>query len=241
VGEVVQLPAEQTHHALRVLRLKAGDAVELFDGAGLVAAGELVVSGGRSAGVRVRRAQRQASVGPVLHVATAWPKGPRADAMVDQLGQLGVDRLTPLLTERGVVRPGDRVVQRAGRTAVSAAKQSRRATVMRVEPAAVLGVVLDEDGGETRLVLDVAGDTAGAGLGGRLRAAGRVLVLVGPEGGWTPGELESMQAAGCERWRVGPHVMRIATAAATAAALVRYLTLPVSPPGSARATQRASQ
>src|SRR5205823_5762281 len=129
----IKLDATQSHHARDVLRLSDGAVVELFDNAGAVARGQIVAVDPH---VVVRVESIANGVDPSLEivVASAVPKGERADWMIEKLSELGVSKFTPLATARSVVHPrGTGKMQRWRRIAVESAKQSRRAGVMRID------------------------------------------------------------------------------------------------------------
>ncbi|MEO1236739.1 MAG: RsmE family RNA methyltransferase [Planctomycetota bacterium] len=216
-----ELSPDESRHARRVLRLSAGDTVELFDGRGGVASATLTGFGKSGAVCRVDDVRRVPRPTPRVTVASAVPKGPRAEDMVNQLGQLGVGGFVPVVGERSVVEPGEGKRARFERAALAATKQSGRAWTMAVGSAVGLSDWLRESAGVEgpRLILDPGGETGPAVLGGVATAA-EVAVLVGPEGGWADGELAAAEAAGYVRWRLAEHVLRVETAAVAAAAVV---------------------
>lgn len=222
----VQLGPDESKHAVRVLRLSAGDAVTLFDGQGLVAEGTISpVTGSRDAVcVVVTDARRMASLQPELTLAVALPKGSRVDDMVEQLSQMGVDRVIPLRTRRSVVDARDTKLDRLARAAIESAKQCGRAHVMKIDATLDFDRALSQPA-QTRLIAAPGRDTIDEKFTDDLRRTTGVLVLIGPEGGWDDAELVAADAAGFARWSLGPHVMRIETAAVAAAAIVRYATL----------------
>lgn len=228
VERICTLGPDETRHARKVLRLSAGDAIEVFDGSGKLAEAQIVeVVRGRGAGgdhtvCRLGEVRDVAAERPRLTVASAVPKGPRAEAMVNQLAQLGADVFTPVQCERSVVEPGAGKVERYEKAALAAAKQSGRPRLMRIGSTATLADILDQPRG-VGLLLDPRG-AAPPGLGAQLAAAEDVTVLIGPEGGWTQSELADAQAAGFVRWRMAAHVLRIETAATAAVSILRYLT-----------------
>lgn len=225
---VCTLGAEEAKHARKVLRLSAGAAIEVFDGGGRVAEAEIIefVRGGRAEGggegavCRVGEVREVAATRPRLTVASAVPKGPRAEAMVNQLGQLGADVFVPVRSERSVVEPGGGKVERYAKASLAATKQSGRAWTMAVEPTVSFEEILSRPAG-LRLILDPGG-VALPNLGQRLNEAEDVVLLVGPEGGWTEEELAKAEAAGFTRWRMAEHVLRIETAATAAVSILRY-------------------
>lgn len=232
----VDLDADESHHARQVLRLGPGAAVELFDGRGTVAQGTIAAgpgpgpgsAGGKAVNVRVTQARRVSQPVPAIDVAAAVPKGPRGDEMVNQLSQLGADRFTPLVAGRSVVNPGAGKLARYSRAAVAAAKQCGRAYVMDVCQPVDLAAALARPY-DLRLLAAPGGAGAADGAGGAhrvaeaLRRAAHVLILIGPEGGWTDAETALAAAHGCLIWSLGPNVLRIETAAAAAVAVARYL------------------
>jgi 16S rRNA (uracil1498-N3)-methyltransferase len=221
VGLVAHLDRDEAHHARRVLRLELGEAIELFDGQGLTAAGALE-SWTNGASIRLHRVEHHEPPKPALTIAAAVPKGDRAEDMVNQLSQLGVTRFVPLRTARGVVDPRPRKLDKFERIAIESAKQCGRAHLMEIREQADLATLM-RDQHDLRLIAS-PGSAKSDDLTARIRRASRVLVLVGPEGGWTDDELAAAKQAGCEPWQLGPHVLRIETAATAAAAILRHIT-----------------
>lgn len=133
VGEVALDPA-QAHHARVVLRLADGAEVELFDDAGQRARGVLHLDGSQAV-VRVEHVEpHDAEAGLEWIVASAVPKGDRADWMIEKLSELGAAAFIPLAAARSVVLPEGRGKrERWMRIATESAKQSRRRGVMRIE------------------------------------------------------------------------------------------------------------
>jgi 16S rRNA (uracil1498-N3)-methyltransferase len=196
------------HHLLRVLRLAPGSDVTAGDGAGRwrpcrLAGGPVLEIAGAT--VDDPRAE------PPITVAFALVKGERPELVVQKLTELGVDRVVPFVAGRSVVRwePGraDRHVERWRAIARQAAMQCRRTWLPEVAPVATFGSVAALPG-------VALADPAGAPP-----ALDRPVVLVGPEGGWTPEE----GGAGLPTVRLAAHVLRAETAAITAGALLTAL------------------
>ncbi len=230
-GVVVALDADQAHHAQRVLRLQPGDVVEVFDGRGTVGSGQLELSSGRVS-ARITQAKRVVPPQPTIDIAAAAPKGPRAGDMVNQLSQLGATKYLPLRTSRSVAHPGPGRLQQLARVAIESAKQCARAHLMAIDPLTTLNAVLLDaiDQYDLRLIATAPStpdsDPPAAmppGFDDRLNSAKRILVLIGPEGGWTDQERQAAQQARCVPWSLGPHVLRVETAAAAAVGVLRYL------------------
>src|SRR6202011_2416558 len=127
------LDPSQARHAREVLRLPDGHPVEVFDDQGIVGTGVLVFEGPRDALVRVQ--QTSAEKPPATwSVASAVPKGERADWMVEKLSELGAAAFIPLIAARSVVLPeGRNKRERWVRIATESAKQSHRPGVMRID------------------------------------------------------------------------------------------------------------
>ena len=131
---LVELPPDESHHALRVLRLAEGDDVELFDGAGRTARATIVGRADGRTHCRLHAVTTAPALRPHLTVAVALPKGPRAEDLANQLAQLGVDTLVPLVCEFGVVKVKPNKLERLERAALAAAKQCGRAHLMQIAP-----------------------------------------------------------------------------------------------------------
>jgi 16S rRNA (uracil1498-N3)-methyltransferase len=216
--------SEEARHAARVKRVRVGEEVELFDGRGRLARGivEAVGRRGKKADwvveVRVRSFSRVEPLRPRVEVWTATPKGDRATAMIDALSQVGAAAWRALETARGIVEPRSNKVDRLERVAVEASKQSGRAWVMEVGQSATIAEAVSVASGAAAPA-DVVVASAGAERY-RPRGQDRVVLLIGPEGGWTTEELDRLRAAGARAAAFGQYVMRIETAATAAAAII---------------------
>lgn len=214
------LPPESSHHAKKVLRLKVGDAVELFDDAGDVGQGVIEDLSGNLVVVRVDAKARQDRPGVDVHIASAIPKASRADWMIEKLSELGVSRFTPLATERSVVLPeGSGKRDRWVRLAEEAARQSGRAGVMKIDPLTRLDQVVDAGAG-----IYCSTEQESLPLGeviGQLQLS-PVRVLIGPEGGWTEREIRLLQARDWQPASLGRTILRVETAALVAATLALH-------------------
>lgn len=215
----VTLDPDQTRHARRVLRLSAGAAVELLDGQGRVAQATLADDDPRSGVCTIQSIQQVPRPTPRIELATAIPKGPRGDAMINDLAQLGVDRLIPLTTHRSVVDPRPTKLQRFAKAAAESAKQSGRAWFMVIDATMPFAEAVASDAA-LKLVADPYAEPI-ADLAERLISVSAARVLIGPEGGLTDAELDAAREAGFVSWRYSPNVLRVETAAAAAVAILR--------------------
>jgi 16S rRNA (uracil1498-N3)-methyltransferase len=159
-----------------------------------------------------------------IEIACAWPKQRAAGILVQKCGELGVDRLIPLETSRGVVRiPPPRLRahrERWQRVAVEAAKQSGRARPTEIVSPRTLDELLG-DASTVTIALDPAGEPLRRILEA-LAPARPILLLVGPEGGWSAAEQVLLRERRVPSATLGPHPLRVETAAIVAVSQVLY-------------------
>jgi 16S rRNA (uracil1498-N3)-methyltransferase len=216
-GDIV-LDESQAHHLRDVLRLKIGSNVELFDDAGLV--GQAIVTRVESSGVSVRVDAIECSVtSRELTVASAVPKGDRADWMIEKLSELGVSRFIPLQTERSVVHPtGSGKRDRWVRIATESAKQSRRAGVMRIDELTRVTEVISNLKSEISWFLSTA-DNARPMASLLDQPTDALNLLIGPEGGWSETEIARFDDQNLTPVKLTATILRVETAAIAAAAI----------------------
>jgi 16S rRNA (uracil1498-N3)-methyltransferase len=228
LGATVALPDATAGHLLRVLRLSAGDACVLFNGDGHDYHARVAAVGKREASAEVieaRALDNESSLRIVLLQAVA--RGEKMDWIVQKATELGVAGIVPVLSERGEVKlDGERAGRRTAHwrsVCIAACEQSGRACVPSIEAPQALSPALAVLARDARkLVLDPDADTPLATL--ELGAATPVVVAIGPEGGWSPGDLALLRGAGFAGLRLGPRVLRTETAgiAAIAALQARF-------------------
>ena len=214
------LEGDEARHLARVLRAAVGDSVTLFDGTGNAWEAR-VATLGRDRVALDLVIDLPAAPAPAVPVtiAVALPKGDRQKWMVEKLTELGVARLVPLVTSRGVAEATDSARGRLERGVIEACKQCGRDTLMAIGAAeSILSLVGGLPAGTRGLVADPGGSPLESALSGSGDATTAVVVLVGPEGGFTPEEIATAEGAGCVRESLGPHILRIETAAIAAAA-----------------------
>jgi len=223
-GATVVLAAESVHYLLSVLRLRAGDALVAFNGAG----GEFparVVEIGRD---RVSLSlglhdDREAESGLQTHLGLGISRAERMDLGIQKAVELGVTAITPLFTERCVVRlSGDRIDQRLHHWRMvvrSACEQCGRNRLPPLHPPEGLTEWLHGQSG-MRLFLHPHG---GRTLRQLAPPSGPVALLSGPEGGFSDGERQQALSAGFIPLRLGPRVLRTETAALAGLAALQSL------------------
>jgi 16S rRNA (uracil1498-N3)-methyltransferase len=227
-GDVV-LDAAAARHVRDVLRLTEGTRVEVFDDDGAAGDG-VIVATSPDVVVRVERVTAADGAEVELIVAAAVPKGDRADWMVEKLSELGVARFTPLAAARSVVLPeGKNKRDRWTRIATEAAKQSRRRGVMRIDSLTPLDEAI-RDAGEDGAYLSTAPDAVSMVHALAAHPRGRLVLFIGPEGGWTDEEMRAFAQAGMQGLRLTATVLRVETAAIAAAAVAASVLIS-NPPG----------
>jgi len=226
VGSAVEVTGDEAHHAVAVRRLRVGESVVLTDGVGTSVAGSVDSTGKRVFSVTVSSVSSAAPSSPAVTVVQAIPKGERGELAVEVLTEIGVDEIVPWAASRCVsVWRGERAAKSHAKwesTAREAAKQARRTWFPVVSSVALTAEVVGLlESADLAVVLHEEGDVALASLA--VPATGRIVVVVGPEGGISPEELAAFSAAGVRSVRLGAEVLRTSTAglAAVSALLAR--------------------
>lgn len=213
-GRVALSGAELRH--LRTLRLGPESELTVFDEAGDEHTVRLESVDRRRALGRIIATTRVDRESPLeLVLAPALLKGPRMDVLIEKATELGVRGIAPVVTERCVARRGH--AERWRRIALAASKQCGRTTVPRIEDPAPLGARLTAPWPGMRLCA-FEGATA-PGWDELPDRASAAVVVLGPEGGFTTGEIAAIRAAGFEAVGLGRRILRAETAAIVAAAL----------------------
>ncbi|HTM20759.1 MAG TPA: RsmE family RNA methyltransferase, partial [Kofleriaceae bacterium] len=211
------LRGDDHHYLARVRRLRAGDTIELFDGEGRAADAVIEAVGADEVTVAVGepRAAAAAAARPRMRVLMPLLKGDRTDWCVQKLVELGADEIVFVRCARSVVRvDGERARTRLARlqaVARDAARQCGRADLPAlagpVELAEAVGRAADPGGSARLLFWERARDLP---LAAALPAGpvAEAVLLIGPEGGLEPGEVEAAQASGFAVAGLGPRILR---------------------------------
>jgi 16S rRNA (uracil1498-N3)-methyltransferase len=223
-GGEIALPDDQAHHARTVLRLGVGAEVVLFDGRGAWCLGKVKGAGKAFLIAPEGFLTEELPPVPALTMASAVPKGERAEWLIEQASQLNVSAVQWLSCERSVVKPGAGKMDKWRRLAIESAKQCGRAHLLQVLEPVTLKALLGGAGRALVWWLEPRGGEKAAEALTQLAADQQVMALVVPEGGWSAEEsafLESQVAGGrVRRVRLTTTVLRIETACAAVAALV---------------------
>jgi 16S rRNA (uracil1498-N3)-methyltransferase len=214
VGQQIVLPEQAATHLMRVLRLRAGAALTLFNGQGGEYAAELLAlerGTARAAILKQVPIERESPLRLILLQGIS--RGERMDLIVQKATELGIERLVPIAAEHGIVRldpiQGIRRVEHWQSIAISACEQCGRNRVPHIDPVVTLAKALDALPAEgARLLLDPEGAMTLA----TVPVAGAATVLIGPEGGWSEAERRLCERTGISACRLGPRVLRTETA-----------------------------
>ena len=203
VGEVIELTGDEGRHAVSVKRTSVGEQIELVDGHGTRAVITVTgVSGkDRLTGV-VDCAANEPASRPTVTVIQALPKAARSELTVDLLTQAGADVIVPWQAGRSVANWGkkqDKGLAKWRAAARAAAKQSRRSLMLHED---ATGKITDQP----------------------VAQADSVVLIIGPEGGISPAELDAFTTAGAHPVRLGPEVLRTASAGMVALAALGAVT-----------------
>jgi 16S rRNA (uracil1498-N3)-methyltransferase len=224
-GGRATLTGSAAGHVTRVLRLKRGEPLTVFNGSGGEFSAVIEEVGAKSVNVRIgaaRTVERESALR--LCLAQGISRGERMDLVVQKATELGVTQLLPVLTERSVVKldaaQAARKVAHWRAIAIAACEQSGRNRPPQIVAPMSLGQLLSDTPAEaTRLVLSPSSHLR---IPDVPRPAHGVMVLIGPEGGLTTEEQERAAAAGFIGVRLGPRILRTETAALAALTLLQH-------------------
>ena len=235
----VTLEGPEAHHLANVRRFQVGDAVVVFNGDGREYPALVAELGKKRIALQVTDVHAPIRELPFsLHMAVALPKGDRGDFLIEKLTELGVTTFTPLISERSIVKIDDSKTEKLRRAVIEASKQCGRNVLMAIHGPArwaewcpvqsarrLIAHPSDVDLMRRRPKRSEV-DAASVGDGVDLAALRspphfkeHITVAIGPEGGFSDGEVATALAAGWERLSLGPRILRVETAAIAAAVL----------------------
>ena len=223
-GGIVLLDGPESHHAASVMRVRAGDKIELFDGEGWQADAVVLSADRRAVTCQSEPAvtmDRESEC--VLELGIAMPKGDRSKELVERLTELGVQRLVPIHCERTPWAVSENAITKWRREVIDACKQCGRNRLMQIsEPETFASWCQRNEGESLRLIAHPvsAAITETTGLSDESSSSTSpaiVRIAIGPEGGFTEAEIQQADSLGWGRLSFGERIFRIETAAVVAA------------------------
>lgn len=227
-GKSLSLPRDAARHALRVLRLRAGDCVTLFNGDGRQYPARLMAADPHATSVHVEATEAPARESPLrITLIQALARGEKMDWIIQKATELGAARVLPVTSERSEVRlDGARSKKRLDHwraIAIAACEQCGRNVVPEIGAPESLEACLaahPHANAEVRWMLHPGG---AARLRNTGSAAANVMLAVGPEGGFSENDLAALRDAGFDELALGPRVLRTETAGLAAMAALQAL------------------
>lgn len=215
ISTSIEITGDEFHHAARVVRLREGEEIEVFDGKGRAARARVAGLGRDALRVEVV-SEIESRESPVrVHLAAAIIQLDKFELVLQKATELGAASLIPLVTDRMEVREeryrGKR--ERWDKIVVEAVKQSGRALIPRVNEPTRFETLVKSSG--VKIVFDADEQPHAA-----LDRLDEVTILIGPEGGWSEREVALARQAECMFQRLGPRRLRAETAAIAAMTLV---------------------
>jgi 16S rRNA (uracil1498-N3)-methyltransferase len=221
-GDAVTLTGPEAHHAAAVRRVRVGEEVTVGDGRGTWLSGRCEAVSPREVVVRITAREDVPAPRPRIVLAQALAKGDRDELAVQAATELGVDEIVPWQAARSVSRwdaaKADKGRARWATIVREAAKQAHRAWIPEVAPLETTASLAARAAASHVLVLEPGAELRLTGLA--LDGSRDVVLVVGPEGGIAPDELDALQRAGATAARLGDTVLRTSTAGPAALAVV---------------------
>ncbi|MCU0652152.1 MAG: 16S rRNA (uracil(1498)-N(3))-methyltransferase [Candidatus Omnitrophica bacterium] len=225
-GKIIITDEKQLHHMYGVLHLKVNEPLKAFDEKGSVYSCTLESLSAEKAVLAIReKCFPEAKKKPAVTIACAIPKKSKFDDIIDKLTQLGVEKIIPLKTERVVVKlnkekEAARMI-RWQKITLAAAEQSQRNDLVILEDVQSLKEVLQRVGNyDLKIIPTLEGNRRSLKEIFLQTQAKKILALVGPEGDFTPIEVELARKAGCIPVSLGDLVLRVETAAVAVASFL---------------------
>ncbi|MEP6906804.1 MAG: 16S rRNA (uracil(1498)-N(3))-methyltransferase [Pseudoxanthomonas sp.] len=225
VGSTQVLPDSAAAHLVRVLRMREGDACVLFNGDGNDYAARITAAGKREVAVEILSTSAVSNESPLsITLVQGIARGEKMDLILQKATELGVAGVVPVLAERTEVKlDAERSAKRMAHwrsVMVSACEQSGRARLPSLTaPMALAAAASALQGDCMKLTLDPEGEQSLQSLPSP--PVSGVAIAIGPEGGWSPRDRETLRASGFTGLRLGPRVLRTETAGLAAIAALQ--------------------
>ncbi len=213
---LVCLDDAEALHATRVMRVRVGESVVVFDGLGNEAEGQIATANRKDCSIDIAKPQhvdREPALD--LTLAIALPKPDRAKEMIERLTEIGVKRVCPIVCNRTQRPPTDSLLEKLRRIVVEACKQSQRNVLMQIDNPIPIDQLTTDSGGDFDLsiVAHTGGGQVDEWLAANRDSRSSVRAAIGPEGGFSEDEFARLADAGFVSVGLGQRILRIETAA----------------------------
>lgn len=223
-GDQIKLEKNTSQHLIKVLRYREGDSLIIFDGQGNSFDATLTNTKSGSATVAIGQAVKENPESNLkIHIVLALSKGERMDYAIQKAVEAGVAEITPVISERSIVRLDEkrkhsRLLHWQG-IIQHACEQSGRNIIPRLHPVIELSIAFDSLHAKTKLILDpLATHTLN-----EIERSSEVILLVGPEGGFSQSEVDAATRTGYNAVKLGPRIFRAETASVAACVALQTL------------------
>ena len=220
-GEELVLAPEESYHLSKVLRRSVGDPIEVLNGKGGLAEAECISISSKQVTVRISSVRDHKKEKPELRMVLAMTKGGKWEDQIKPLTELGVDRITPLLSDRTEIKQDRRSfknkVDKWAKLAIEACKQSGNPWFPRLDQPITLPEYLNDRTG----LIWVASLAENSGPLKIDKQQNSYDILVGPEGGWTDSEESKFKEYGAKFFSLAKYTLRAETAGISALAVAR--------------------
>ena len=215
---------QEARHISLVLRLKQGDPIELFDGMGMVYQAEITKIGKMIVETKITASHQHHEQPPFVTVAQALVKGKKMDLIIQKATELGITAIQPISSRHCVINsaPADQI-KRWQRIAQESCKQCDRPTPLICRPCITLEELLQASESYATKVICWEHEETTNLRDLDLHAAENVLLLIGPEGGFSETEAESALKHGFSPVSLGPRILRAETASIATMAIIQFL------------------
>lgn len=223
-GDIATIYDQEARHISTVLRLKPGNAIELFDGNGRVYQAEITVVSKSAITTKIVDSRCHQEEAPFLNMAQALVKGKKMDLIIQKATELGVSTFQPVISQHCDTKTiTDSQIDRWQRISLEACKQCNRPTPMFFHPAVTIDhFVSNADQSTTRFIFWEKASTGA--LAQKLTSqVEHVSMLIGPEGGFAEAEVRSAIQQGFIPTTLGPRILRAETAAIAAISIIQFL------------------
>jgi 16S rRNA (uracil1498-N3)-methyltransferase len=222
--------AQELHHLVHVLRAKANEPIEVFNGKGLTGHGVIVAASRKEMQISLRSFLEEKPLKPLLVLACAIPKRSKFETIIEKCTELGVDEIIPLKTKRteisGSLETLNHKKKRYEEVAMNACKQSKRSFLPKIQPImpleSMLTTITPEDMSllgclqkDSRRLADIPFP--------QIKKVNKIYILIGPEGDFTDEETTFALEKGCIPITLGPNILKVETAAISTMAYLMLL------------------